>query len=438
MILGLYRFLTTIGGWPILRLLEKRKAQGKEDAERFTERLGQPGVKRPEGPLVWLHGASVGEAISLLVLVERLRHDYPALNLLVTTGTVTSARLLGNRLPPGVIHQYVPVDRPAYAEQFIAHWRPDLVLWAESEFWPNLINGIGRRTIPLILINGRISDRSFRRWRLFSGAIGALLSRFVLCLGQTDEDARRLKELGAGDARTAGNLKFAAPPLPAEEGELATLRSILGERPLWLAASTHSGEEAIAGRVHRAVAATQPGVLTVIVPRHPDRAETIAEALRRQDLKVARRSLGETPDETTDIYLADTMGEMGLFFRLAPVVFMGKSLPAEDAPDSAKGGQNPLEPARLDCAILFGPEMTNFRYIADRLTDANAALMVKDEATLACGVAALLSDESRRKAMAEAASGVVDSEAAALDRIMAEIAPHLETAAEKAKDDAGA
>ena len=259
MIHRLYRALTIVGGPLIALYLGRRMARGKEDAERFRERLGLARDPRPPGALVWLHGASVGESLSLLPLMERLAAR-PGLSLLVTTGTVTSARLMAERLPAGAMHQYVPVDRPGYVARFLDHWRPDLALWAESDFWPNLLEGTRERAIPMVLLQGRVSARSFARWRRVPGFIRRMLSGFRLCLAQTEGDACRLRILGASDVRCLGNLKMAVPPLPCDEAERARLATVLAGRPVWLAASTHPGEEAIAGRVHRIVAERHPGL----------------------------------------------------------------------------------------------------------------------------------------------------------------------------------
>ena len=369
--------------------------------------------------MCWAHAASVGESLSLLPLIARLIAERPGLNVLVSTGTVTSARLMADRLPAGAFHQYVPVDRIVYVRRFLDYWRPDVALWAESEFWPNLLVETSARNIPLILINGRISPRSFSGWQRFGGLIKKLLGEFNLCLGQTDTDAERLRQLGARNAKSVGNLKFAVPPLPVEDGDLATWQDVLDGRPRWLAVSTHPGEEDMAAGVHRRLAGAHPGLLTVIVPRHPDRGAEIATRLRRQGLAVSRRSVGDMIEPETDIYLADTMGEMGLFFRLAGIAFMGKSL-------VPLGGQNPLEAARLDCAIIHGPHMMNFEDIAARLDKAGAAIEVGDEKALGDAVQRLLGDEVERDRMAASAGDMAAAEAGVLDAVLGELKPFLD------------
>ncbi|BAE52896.1 3-deoxy-D-manno-octulosonic acid transferase [Paramagnetospirillum magneticum] len=414
MIYRLYRGLTTLGGPLIAAYLERRKARGKEDGTRFPERLGHPGTARPAGPLVWMHGASVGEALSMLPLVERLLGR--GLSVLMTTGTVTSARLLAERLPRGAVHQYVPVDRIAYVRAFLNHWRPDLALWAESEFWPNLLAETRHRGIPQVLIQGRMSPRSFAAWKKVPGFIHKMLSGFALCLAQTESDAGRLRALGGRDVRCLGNLKYAVAPLPCDPVALDGIKASIAGRPLWLAASTHPGEEALAGRVHAALGMAD--LLTVIVPRHHTRGAEVAAELRGQGLSVALRSAGEAITPQTAIYIADTMGELGLFYRLGGPVFVGKSL-------TIGGGQNPFEPALLGAAVLFGPLMDNFPDMAPSMLSAQAALRVKDEGELAMTVRALLADQQALRAAGQAAKVWAEGEAGVLDQVDGALAPFL-------------
>ena len=414
MIYRLYRGLTTIGGPLIAAYLERRKARGKEDGARFPERLGRPGRPRPPGPLVWIHAASVGESLSMLPLVERLLAR--ELAVLVTTGTVTSARLMAERLPPGALHQYVPVDRMAFVRGFLDHWRPDLALWAESEFWPNMLAEMRHRNLPLVLIQGRMSAKSFAGWSKVRGLIRSMLSGFALCLTQTEGDAQRFKALGARDVRCLGNLKCAVTPLPCDGAELARLQAQLAGRPLWLAASTHAGEEAIAGRIHAALAL--PGLLTMIVPRHHTRGAEVAAELRAQGLFVALRSAAEPITADTQVYVADTMGELGLFYRLAGPVFVGKSL-------CVPGGQNPFEPALLGAAVLFGPAMDNFPDMAPSMVAAGAAIQVSDGEQLGHAVGLLLSEPETLAARRRAARAWAEAEAGILDQVEGALAPFL-------------
>jgi 3-deoxy-D-manno-octulosonic-acid transferase len=418
MMLSFYRLITALGH-PLIRFyLSRRLAKGKEDPARFSERLGIAAKPRPEGKLVWMHAASVGESLSLLPLVERLQTDFADWNILMTTGTVTSATLMAERLPEDAIHQFVPVDRNAYSERFLNHWRPDLVLWAESEFWPNLISRSSAKGLTMILLNGRVSNKSYFWWRRFPGLIQKLLGAFSLCLGQTDIDAARLSDLGALNAKSVGNLKFATPPLPADALAIDILTSQIDGRPCWLASSTHKGEEDIVGRVHLSLQGKHDGLLSIIVPRHPGRGPKIAANLQLMGLKTALRSASEKITAKTDIYIAATMGELGLFYRLAPIVFIGKSL-------SASGGQNPLEAARLGCAIIFGPHMTNFSEITETFMKNQAGLKIADQAGMINAVDHLLSYPDECMKLGQAANWVADSKAGVLDGVMAELDPYL-------------
>lgn len=419
MILGLYRGATRLLSPLVQAFLGRRRARGKESADRFPERSGLASAERPEGPLVWLHAASVGEALSLLPLIEAIAEGWPEATQLLTTGTVTSADLMGRRLPHDVIHQFVPVDLPKSVDRFLAHWRPGLAIWAESEIWPNLLCATRASGCAMALVNGRVSPRSFSRWRMFPAAARRLFSAFDRVYGQTEADAERLRALGAEGAVCVGNLKYAAPPLPADGIALDEFILAMGDRPAWMAASTHSGEDASAGRVHLRLKTDFPGLLTVVAPRHPSRGDEAEADLSALGLVVRRRSRGESPDAATDVYLCDTMGEMGVFYRAVPVVAMGKSWIGE-------GGQNPLEPARLDCAVLFGPHMENFRVMAERMVEAGAAQGFDDEDGLAAAVAGLLSDAARRQRMGNAGAAFAVAEAASVARVVEGLAPLLD------------
>lgn len=421
MILHLYRWVTAAGG-PLIRMyLNKRMKAGKEEPDRFPERMGVASVPRPNGSLAWIHAASVGESLSMLSLVERVRQDRPELHLLMTSGTVTSARLLAERLPKGVIHQYVPVDRPQWVKRFLGHWRPDVILWVESEFWPNMLAAAGASSAPVVLINARVSDSSLRGWRRVPGAARQLLKAFDLCLAQSDADAEKLGELGAGRVVAAGNVKFSAEPLPADGAQLTELLDAIGGRPLWLAASTHAGEEDVIAEADAAIRARHPDLLTVVVPRHPTRGTDVADIFSGRGLSTRRRSEAQIPDRTTQVYVADTMGELGIFYRLAPITLVGGSLVPH-------GGQNLLEPAQLGSAIVHGPHMFNFRAIVDQMSEEDGTLPVSDAATLAAAVGALLDDQERRTVLVRGAARVAERNRGTLDRVMQELDPYLANA----------
>ena len=418
---SLYRLVTDLAE-PALRIyLRRPPPRGKEDTPRLDERLGHASRPRPDGPLAWLHAASLGEALSLLPLIDRLRRDHPGLALMVTTGTLTSGRLLEVRLPKGVIHQYVPVDRRAWVRRFLDHWRPDAAIWVESELWPNLIAETASRGVPMALVNGRMSEQSFKRWSLMKAHVAPLLAAFEVVLAQDETQASRFRALGAGRARYAGNLKYAAPPLPVDEAALAALRSAVAGRPQWLAASTQPREEIIVATAHGRLRTRFPGLLTIVVPRHPDRGPEVAALLERRGFAVARRAAGGTLTARTDIYIADGIGELGLFYRVAPIAFIGGSLVPH-------GGHNPLEPAQLSAAILCGPHSFNFAEICDRLAGAGALRRVANADELADAVGFLLADEVGRCAMTLDAARVARTEAHVLDAVMHALHPLLERA----------
>ncbi|MBL8670130.1 MAG: 3-deoxy-D-manno-octulosonic acid transferase [Alphaproteobacteria bacterium] len=416
-----YRALGRLSAPLVRRHLASRAQRGKEDPQRLGERFGVAGTPRPEGPLVWLHASSVGESLSILPLIGRIRAEWPDAHVLVTTVTVTSARLMAERLPAGCQHQFAPVDlRPAVA-RFIAHWRPSVALWVESELWPNLIVETGAQGVPMGLVNGRMSARSLRHWRAVPGIARWLLQHFAVCLAQAPEDEARLRAVGAAHAHCAGNLKFAAAPLPAEPALLAEVRAAIGDRPRWLAASTHPGEEELCGAAHARLKAGRPGLLTVIVPRHPERGPAVAAALRAQGLGVALRSAREPVGPQVDVYVADGLGELGAWFRAAGLVLMGGSL-------VPKGGQNPLEPARLGCAVLHGPHMTNFAQIATELAAAGGSRRIAGADALADSLAPLLADPALRMAIGRAAEAYASSKTRVLDSVMAELRPLFDAA----------
>lgn len=421
-VFGGYFLLGRLGAPLVRHYLKRRLKRGREEAARLGERLGRPGLARPAGPLLWIHGASVGEAQSALPLIERLRRDWPRFAILMTSGTVTSARLMGERLPAGVIHQYVPVDLPGAAAAFLDHWRPDIGLVIESEFWPNLLRGAAARGTRLVLLNGRVSANSYRGWGRARPVITSLLACFTLVMARSPEDRDRLVGLGADPVLSPGNLKAAAAPLSADATELARLQAELGSRPRWLAASTHPGEERMVGEVQRVLKGRVPGLLTMLAPRHPHRARAIRHELEAIGLTVAQRSRGEPIAAEVDVYLADTIGELGLWYRLTEVAFVGGSLVAH-------GGQNPLEPAKLGCAIVTGPHTANFSRVVAEMTAAGALREIGGPAELTAAVADLLAEPEARRKLAAAADAYASAQADVLDRMMDALAPLLRDAA---------
>jgi 3-deoxy-D-manno-octulosonic-acid transferase len=397
-------------------LIKRRLKQGKEDPARVGERRGLSRDVRPHGPLVWIHGASVGEVLAAAALIERLRDLN--LRILLTSGTVTSAAIVAKRFPPDVIHQYVPYDSPRYVARFLDHWKPSLALFIESDLWPNLILAGAARRVPMVLINGRMSPRSFPRWRRMQGTISALLSRFDICLAQSKTDAERFSALGGRDVVTTGNLKLDVPAPPADPAKLERLMAMTRGRPIIVAASTHPGEEEMLVAAHRSLSGFFPQLLTVIVPRHPDRGSSITGLITASGLKPALRSRDELPTAATDVYIADTMGELGLFYRLSDIVFMGGSL-------IHHGGQNPIEAIKLGAAIVHGPHVFNFADVYEALDRSGGARQADTQELLIKQLGQLLADPALRQKIQQSGAGVVEDLGGALNRTMTALEPYL-------------
>jgi len=417
--LGAYR-LFGIAARPFLSgVLARRLKRGKEDADRIGERQGFAGTDRPEGPLIWLHAASNGEALSLLPLIELIARERADLTLLMTSGTVTSAELMATRLPRNALHQFVPLDHPAYCRRFLDHWKPDLGIWVESELWPNLVTLAAKRGIPLALVNARLSEKSLRNWRRFApGLARRLLGSFDLIVPQDGASKARLEALSGRAVADPQNLKNDGAPLPATANALATLQYVTRDRPLWLAASTHEGEEKIALDVHARLKPRHQDLLTVIVPRHPPRGPEIAKAAETRGFSSVRRSGSAKLSDKTEIYVADTTGELGTFFRIAQIVLVGGTLVPQ-------GGHNPLEPARLACALIAGPSRFNFAETFALFEAADAIDGVEDADTLATAIDRLLSDDMLCDRRAEAARKVASEASGAAEAVLLQLKPLL-------------
>lgn len=415
-----YRLLTRLLEPLAPRLLDARAKKGKEDPARVDERLGLASVARPDGVLVWLHGVSVGETLSLLPVVSRLRRERPDLTVLVTSGTVTSATILATRLPAGVIHQFAPVDTPGAVTAFLDHWKPSLALFVESELWPNLILEARRRGVKLVLASARITEKTVEGWRRFPGAARRILSAFDRILPQDDASTARLESLGA---RIDGqvNLKLSGEAPPHDPAAFTRLSAAIGDRPVVVAASTHDGEEIA---LVRALDKLTDRLCLILVPRHPDRGADIAAALTRDGYRFALRSQGRELDRDTDLYVADTLGEMGLFLRLADVVVMGGSFSAalEKPP---VGGHNPLEPARLGKPAVTGPDMSNWAAVTEALVQAGGLAVVGAPWDLPAVIALLLADDAEAKRMGERGRRAAAEAGSGLDRLWDAIEPLL-------------
>ncbi|WP_373413374.1 lipid IV(A) 3-deoxy-D-manno-octulosonic acid transferase [Ensifer aridi] len=406
--------------WSYLAL---RAAKGKEDPARRRERYGYASAPRPPGPLVWFHAASVGETVAVTPLIKEIRRR--GIAVVLTTGTTTSAKVAAERLGSTVVHQYVPLDFKPAVSRFLEYWQPDLAIIAESEIWPMTIIELGRRHIPQVLVNGRLSDRTFARWKKRPSLADALFENLALVIAQSDVDADRFRTLGALPVMVSGNLKVDTDAPPHDPRALRDYRQQIGTRKTWAAISTFEGEETAAGTVHQALK-DRAGLLTIIVPRHPERCDAIEAALVAKGLKVARRTRGDPLTPDVDIFLGDTIGEMGLYLRLTEVAFVGRSLFAE-------GGQNPLEPAMLGCAVLSGGNVQNFRETYQMLAKNGSAKIVRDTEMLAKGVNYLLANDDMRRSMIDAGLETVQQMRGALTATMKGLEPYINPLVVKAR-----
>ena len=407
-ILTLYRLFGSLVVRPLAPIIFRyRLSRGKEEKSRLNERYGYASAERPAGRVIWIHAASVGETNAVIPLIRHLVADRKSV--VLTTVAVTAARIAASRLPEGAVHQYSPIDVAGCLNRFLAHWQPECALFVESELWPQSMACLDQAGTPLVVVNGRLSGRSFDGWQRHGRVARNIFPRIDLCLAQTERDAKRYKALGVADVRVTGNLKFDTAPPGVDPDKLEAVKVMLTGRTVWLAASTHPGEEQLVAEAHRDIARTHPDLLTIIAPRHPDRGAEICEELRRLGFRIAQRSRDDVVDSETDIYVADTLSELGLFFRLAPVAFLGGSL-------VPIGGHNPFEPTGLDTAILFGPHTDNFKEVFDALDQSIESTRIANTMELATGVASFLDDDERRQRAVEEAQLALARFGGALER----------------------
>lgn len=420
-LLTVYETITCAGKPLLEQFLYLRLKRGKEHRHRLPERMGKPGRPRPNGKLVWVHAASVGEAQSALILIDALGQSLSNVNVLVTTGTLTSAALMEKRLPSFAFHQFVPVDHPQWVKSFLDYWKPDLALWMESELWPNTLMGLKKRGVPLVLINARLSDKSFSNWSLAKGFAQSILGCFTLILAQTEKDASHYRSLGARNVVVTDNIKYSAAPLPYDADALAALKLAAEGRRTWVYASTHAGEESLACRVHKKIKEKVPDLLTIIVPRHPERREDVANTCFENGVKFRLR--GNThalPNADDDVYVADTLGELGLFYTLCPIAMIGRSFS-----DDGGGGHNPVEAAQLGCAVLTGPNNQYQRQIYDDMQEFSAVAEMRDETEFAAALEELLTHPAKLQALQSRAAAFVDRKTHVVDVVLRELQPLL-------------
>jgi 3-deoxy-D-manno-octulosonic-acid transferase len=419
-----YRLAGTLVSPFLKPLLRRRVAAGKEDPARLGERFGKSSIGRPSGRVAWIHAASVGETNAAMALVKRIAER--GWGIVFTTVTVTGARVAASKLPPGAVHQFAPLDVDKAVRAFLDHWKPDLALFVESELWPLTIARLGAAGIPQVVVNGRLSERSFQRWSRQRWLARRLFGPIALCLAQSEGDAQRFRGVGLREVTVTGNLKFDLPPPSADPKALAALHSAIGRRPIWVAASTHEGEETLVAGAHKELRTVFPTLLTIIAPRHPDRGGALEAEFEESGLVVARRSAGEPVSPETDIYLADTLGELGLFYRLTPIAFLGGSL-------IPHGGQNPIEAVELNAAILHGPHVHNFAEVYAALDEAGGAEEVGDLEALMASLRRLLGDRSGVAAMAGRGKAALRPFGGALARTLTALKPYLDAQREIAE-----
>jgi len=373
-----YYGLSWLGAPCVSAYIAWRAFKGYEDKSRLSERVGKTSVSRPDKPLVWVHAVSVGEAVAALALIQAIIRKYPEVCVLLTTTTVSSYKVIKNRLPKNVIHQYCPVDTPQAVQRFLEHWQAYIAIWIESELWPNLLHETQKRGIPSILLNGRISLKSFSNWQKLKGMISPLLSRLDLCAVQSEEQASFFQALGASSISVMGNIKLMMTPLQVDPKKIGAFQKEINGRPVWLAASTHPGEEEIVLKAHKLLKREHPDLLTILVPRHIERAPSLKELAASKGIPSTLRTEGTSLKEV-ELYIGNTLGEMGLFYALTPVVLMGATL-------VPKGGHNPVEAAQMGAFVLHGPHTFNNHQLYTILNSLEVSQSVQEENQLASSV----------------------------------------------------
>ena len=413
----LYNLLTYLLYLPYVGFWLVRGITNRSYLQRLGERLGfgYPRLERS----IWIHAVSVGEVVAAVPLIRALGKRYPDRPLLVTTVTPTGAARVESLFGEEVHHTYIPFETPTMVNRFFTATNPLIALVLETEIWPNLYRGCGVREIPLVLVSARISPRSVRSYRRLLPLFRETLSHGIIIAAQGDADAERFLSLGAAPERTkvTGNIKFDVelpPDLPVRGRELH--RELFGTRPVWIAASTHEGEEEIVLEAHARLLETNPELLLVLVPRHPQRFQGVREMIEKRGMRAVARTDGMTCDPSTQVFLGDTMGELTLFYAASDVAFVGGSL-------VPIGGHNLLEPAALGLPLLSGPYVFNAQDIADMFVAKGACRLVNDASELAAEVDRLLSDPESAADLGDAGRDILERNRGALARLMAMIEP---------------
>ncbi len=417
----IYKILTLCSAPILSQILKNRCKSGKEISSRILEKKGITNKPRPNGKLIWFHGASVGEAQSTLILINKFLSHNKDINILVTTGTVTSAELMENKLPKQAFHQFYPLDHPKWVEKFINHWKPDAVIWMESELWPNMLQAIKNNNTPAILVNAHISEKSYSSWLRLPKMAKITLSAFNKILCQTSLDMERFNKLGAKETVVTDNLKYSSDPLAHDKNDLTNLKEAIQNRPIWLYASTHKGEEELACKSHIALKEKIPNILTIIIPRHPHRRNDINDSCKAFNLNIKFRGNDKVlPDPNDDIYIADTLGELGLFYTLSNIVCIGRSFS-----DDGGGGHNPIEAAQLNCGIIYGKNIQNLQNIFDEMNEAKAAICINSPDNLSNEILTLLKDKKKLSTLQNNGKKFTETKNNVVNKVIHEILPYL-------------
>ncbi|WP_298846718.1 3-deoxy-D-manno-octulosonic acid transferase [uncultured Ruegeria sp.] len=409
----MYCALTSLAAPLVWRTVRKKLEAADIPVERQQERLGYASLPRPKGRLIWFHAASVGESLSVLSLIKRLANHLPETEFLITSGTPTSAALIEKRLPPRARHQYPPLDIASPVRRFLNHWQPDGGIFVESEIWPRLVVESANRDIPLALLNARLSDKSVDGWKKRPRTARFILEKFRLFLTQNNKTATDLKAMGAPADRVqpGTNLKAMSDPLPVDQNTLEDIRTQIDQRPVWIASSTHAGEEESVLAAHNLLLKRWPNLLLLLIPRHPERRGDVAKLLNGSYLNASFRSEESLIKNDTQVYVADTLGETGTWYALCPIVFLGGSL-------KKIGGHNPFEPAQAGAAVITGPGYFNFAETFVPLITSGGALEVQTTRDLAAAVELWLADDRALSQARDAAKSCVNTQKDALDTVI--------------------
>ena len=336
---------------PLIVLI--RLIKNKEDKTRFKEKFCFFTKKRGNGNLIWFHGSSVGEILSVIPLIEKLEKNKTINKILITSSTLSSSKILSKFKLKKTIHQFFPIDSNGLTKKFLNYWKPSIAIFIESEIWPNMLVNIKKNSVPLVLLNARITKKSYNKWRMIPSTANMIFKNFDICLSQNKETKKYLKYLGAKKIKFIGNLKFSESKSQKNNNFDNKLTKIFKSKKIWCAASTHDNEEKICALAHKNLKNKYKDILTIIIPRHIQRADSIIKEIEYLDLNIQKRSQNSNINKNTDIYLVDTYGETKSFYKICNTVFLGGS-------HINRGGQNPLEPARFGCKILHGPYVQNF------------------------------------------------------------------------------